>query len=309
MDFLRFLEELRLPVLDGLFQLLTYLGQAVPLLLLICAIYWCLNKELAARIGLSFFASGLVLQNLKIFCRIDRPWILDPGFHPVESAVPGATGYSFPSGHSQSAASFWGYLAYAHRRKKAALLFLLPVLLVGFSRMYLGCHTPKDVLGGILIGLVPVCLIDFLMNRLPNPEQVPASSFRTAKRACFLLCLSLAAVSILSAVHAFTLLSQGIISQDNAKDCITAAGSGIGFSIGWYLERIYIRFTLPESTRGKVRRYLIGIALLLVLKLLLSILFGDSLVLEMLEYGILLLYITAGYPALLSRFHKQEVQR
>ena len=92
MEFLHILSRIRIPFLDGLFQLITYFGQAVPLLLLLCAIYWCVNKELAYGMGLSFFTSGLMLQTLKITFRIPRPWVLDPEFSPVESAVSGATG-------------------------------------------------------------------------------------------------------------------------------------------------------------------------------------------------------------------------
>lgn len=290
MNFLRFLSGIRLPFLDGLFQFFTYFGQAVPLLLVLCALYWCLNKEVAARIGLAFFTSGLVLQNLKIFCRIDRPWVLDPDFHPVESAVPGATGYSFPSGHSQSAAAFWGYLACYYQKKKRAFFFVLAFLVVGFSRMYLGCHTPKDVLTGILIGLASVVFIRFAVRHIPN-----------TRNANLMVSLFFILVCTFTAIHAFSLLSQGIISEANAKDCITAAGSGIGFAVGWYLERVYIRFSLPQTSKKRALRFLVGVLLLLLLKLLLSSFFADKLSLKMIEYGLLLLYITAGYPALFSR--------
>lgn len=294
MNFLYVLEGIRVPFLDVVLSAATYLGQVIPLLLLLCAFYWCVDKEFGRRMGLSFFASGLVLQNLKIFCRIDRPWVLDPDFHPVESAVPGATGYSFPSGHSQSSASVWGHLAYLFRKEKRALLFVFFLLIVGFSRMYLGCHTPKDVFVGLLLGLLGIAFAEFLYDKMPD-----------TKRGHFLLSLSFFVASVLSAVYAFHLLSNDVVSTANAKDAITIAGAGVGFSVGIYLERFYIRFSLPEGRKEKVTRFLAGLVLLLILKLLLGSLSGESLLLKTVEYALLLLFITAGYPALFTQFHNQ----
>ena len=291
MEFLHILSRIRIPFLDGLFQLITYFGQAVPLLLLLCAIYWCVNKELAYGMGLSFFTSGLMLQTLKITFRIPRPWVLDPEFSPVESAVSGATGYSFPSGHTQSAAAFWGYLCCSTRKRSTAFLYVLIFLAVGFSRMYLGCHTPKDVLAGMALGLLSVFPVRFFMTRFP----------RWIRKANGILSIVLFLASLVSAIYGFRLLSTGIISPENAKDCITAAGAGMGFSLGWYLEREYICFSVVSSAREGLLRYFPGILLLLILKIALGALSKGNLYLKMLEYFLIVLFITAGYPAWFSR--------
>ena len=98
MEFLRFLSEHRTPVLDNIMQLVTYFGQEIIIIALICALYWCADKRFAYLLGFTYFTAGLCVQTLKITFRIPRPWILDPNFSAVESAVPAATGYSFPSG-------------------------------------------------------------------------------------------------------------------------------------------------------------------------------------------------------------------
>ena len=90
---------------------------------------------------------------LKITFRIPRPWVLDPQFQAVPSAIPAATGYSFPSGHTQSGTALYGSLALSTKKKWQSIVAVLIFLLIAFSRMYLGCHTPKDVLTAMLISL------------------------------------------------------------------------------------------------------------------------------------------------------------
>ena len=111
MHFLRLLEGIRLPALDVFFGAVTYLGDELAFMVLAFALFWCVDK----RTGYYAFVAGLFgtigNQFLKIVCRIPRPWVLDPDFTIVESARAAATGYSFPSGHTQNAVSTFGAAA------------------------------------------------------------------------------------------------------------------------------------------------------------------------------------------------------
>ncbi|MHB8629622.1 MAG: phosphatase PAP2 family protein [Aggregatilineales bacterium] len=70
-------------------------------------------------------------------------------------------GYSFPSGHAMASMVFYGLIAYWLMRNSKvwaeyvliALICLLIVAIIGFSRIYLGVHFPSDVLGGYIAGL------------------------------------------------------------------------------------------------------------------------------------------------------------
>ena len=116
MHFLRLLEGVRLPALDVFFGAVTYLGDELAFMVLAFALFWCVDK----RTGYYAFVAGLFgtigNQFLKIVCRIPRPWVLDPDFTIVESARAAATGYSFPSGHTQNAVSTFGAAAVMTRR-------------------------------------------------------------------------------------------------------------------------------------------------------------------------------------------------
>lgn len=111
MNVLWALSEIRTPFFNQVFQFITYLGQELFLIGIICVLYWCVDKRLAAQIGFTYIIAGLCVQGLKITFRIPRPWILDPEFKAVESAVGAATGYSFPSGHTQGGTSLFAPLA------------------------------------------------------------------------------------------------------------------------------------------------------------------------------------------------------
>ena len=83
-----------------------------------------------------------------------KPWIRDGRITPVESANSGASGYSFPSGHTAKAMAVWGGLAVHDfkRNKPIASFLLLIILAVGFTRNYLGIHTPQDVIVSLILG-------------------------------------------------------------------------------------------------------------------------------------------------------------
>ena len=135
MSFLWLLEGIRTPFLDKLMQFITYFGQEVIIIAFVCALYWCIDKRFAYLLGFTYFTAGLCVQTLKVTFRIPRPWVLDPAFHAVESAVPGATGYSFPSGHTQGATCLFYPLAKKSQKLPLKILCVLAFLLIGF----LGC--------------------------------------------------------------------------------------------------------------------------------------------------------------------------
>ena len=159
MDFLYFLEDLRTPLLDTLFSTLTHLGGETVFLVAALAVFWCLDKRQGYYLLSVGFMGTLVNQFLKITCRIPRPWVRDPRFTIVESARAEATGYSFPSGHSTSSVGTFGVLATESKKRWQRLLAVAMCLLIPFTRLYLGVHTPADVLVGSAISLFFLILL------------------------------------------------------------------------------------------------------------------------------------------------------
>ena len=145
MEFLRLLEGIRTPVISVFMSLITYCGDEIFFMALALAVFWCISKRDGYYILLVGFLGTIGNQFLKLLFRIPRPWVLDPDFTIVESARAAATGYSFPSGHTQNIVGTMTCVTLMTRQKKIRILAIVLMVLVPFSRMYLGCHTPLDV--------------------------------------------------------------------------------------------------------------------------------------------------------------------
>ena len=255
MELLHYFASVRTPFLTALFQCFTLFGEELVVIIVLCLLYWCFDKDLAYKVSFGFFLSGLLVQGAKVTFRIDRPWIADPQFEAVERAMETATGYSFPSGHTQGAFALYGTLGLSCSRKWQSALWFLLACGVGVSRLYLGVHTPLDVLGAAVITLLSIFFVHLLFRKNRIHEH-------TLLVSCILFALSAAVL-----VYVFTLYHNGVVDAANAADCCKAAGAGLGFAVGYYLEHTYIRFDPKEGgVLWQVCKLAAGFAVALLLK-------------------------------------------
>lgn len=292
MNFLRMLESARSPYLTVFFRFCTFFGEGIFIFSVFCFLYWCVDKKFAWRIGLAFFVSALLVQEIKILFRIERPWILDPSFKAVAEVVPTATGYSFPSGHMQSSTALFGSFALYSGRPGVKIFSIAVFLFTGLSRMYLGVHTPADVTVSLLLTSAVIAAVFFFMKR-----------FETAPAADLIVSVFVASLSAAFAVHAAFLLYESQIGLLYAADVGKAAASGIAFALGWVIERKYIRF---DERRGglccRIIRFACGITVTLLIYKGSEYLPVPELQAEMIRYFFVALWAFVLYPMILKSF-------
>ena len=263
MQVLYFFEGIRNPFLNVLMSALTHLGEETVLVALALVFLWCIDKrEGYYLLSVSFF--GLVVnQFLKIVCRIPRPWVKDPGFTIVESARAEATGYSFPSGHTQTAVGAYGTLAVWHKQKWLRVSMIALCVIVPITRMYLGVHTLADVAVSFMIGTAIVFALYPFFSRL---EEKPSLFYIPAG---VILALS-AAFLIFMETHAFP----ADIDAHNLASAVSNAykimGSMLGFMLMYYLDTRFWKYETKAPMLSKVLRLLLGVVVVLVIKSLLK---------------------------------------
>ena len=111
MDILYALEKIRTPFWNGVMSAVTQLGGEVIFIVAAVVVFWCVSKWEGYYLMTIAFCGTVLNQFLKLICRVPRPWVRDPNFTIVESARAEATGYSFPSGHTQNAIGLFGGMA------------------------------------------------------------------------------------------------------------------------------------------------------------------------------------------------------
>lgn len=296
MEVLYWFESIRNPVLTAFMSAVTWLGHEVLPIAFICLIYWCINKKTAYKLAFAFFLSGLSIQALKVTFRIERPWVLDPNFKPVKSAIGAATGYSFPSGHTQAATSLYGTLALCLKKWWQRILLVLLVLVIGTSRMYLGVHTPLDVGVALAVSAVLSVAAFFIVDKIYDNHATDIA-----------VTVVMALMSLGVMIYAIVLMNQGVVEFKNASDCCKTGGAGLGFAVGYLIERRFVGFDVKAKNIGfQILKFAVGIGVALGAKSLfktivgaifeegtLGIALGDAL-----RYFILVLFIIAIYPAI-----------
>ncbi len=309
-DCLLFLQNFRighLEALDKFFLSITIFGE-FWLPTLICAItYWCIDFKSGIYL-FSLESSNILLTHFfKMLACVYRPWILNNSLHPSELAVPFAKGYSFPSGHSAMASSIIGGVAYLVRNKKwlcATLIGL--ILLIGFSRLWLGVHTPQDVICGLSIGLILIFAINSLINWA---EQNKNRYLYLTGIVDILALLALIYVDFFNS-YRIDYVSGELLVNPQKSIYVTSVvyGYALGLINGCFLCRRFFPFNPKEGTlKNKIIRGIIGtILLLLLLKFVLEYIIMNTLSIKIAIsiMFIMGLFVTLIYPVIFKKFQK-----
>ena len=305
MDFLRLLASVRNPVLDAVMSGMTYFGSEIAFMAVALLLFWCIDKRQGYYVFLVGAVGTICNQFLKLAFRIPRPWVLDPDFQIVEAARADATGYSFPSGHTQNVVGTTASLFACRKEKWVRIVCVILMLLVPFSRMYLGVHTPLDV------GVAFVTALALAAAFYP--------AFRTearAKKATPWLLLGALALCggylLYAAAQARCDWPAGSEDLSNIthglKNAYTMTGALLGFLVVHFVDEKKLHFDVRAPFLGQVLKLVLGLALLLGiragLKSVLVALFAGSQAESFVRYFVIVIFAGIVWPLSFPFFAK-----
>jgi membrane-associated phospholipid phosphatase len=253
-DAILWVQSFRHPFFDALFQAATSLGEEEFYLIFLPFIYWCLNKQVGVSLAYISIFSPYLNSIIKLTFRLPRP--SDPRLVLLRTE----TSPSFPSNHAQGAVVNWGYLVTRFRYKIFSIVAVVLVLLIAFSRIYVGVHFPQDVVGGVLMGLLLVVAYNWLVATIEKRRfDLPLP---------IKLTLSIVVPPALLFVHPFD-----VDRTYPAEIAATIMGTILGMSIGFTLEREYVRFKVNGLWWKRGLRFILGMVSVVIFYVGLKVVF------------------------------------
>ena len=236
------LQSLRNPIFDWFFYLVTQIGDQYVFIFLAVIIYWTISKKFAHKFVFTFMISAIVNTSIKELIKRPRPYIASASVYTKPSWE--TTGYSFPSGHAQ-AAGVIGYTSYdASKKLNKRWMWYVGIFILIFvplSRIYLGQHYLSDVITGAVLAFFLSPFIFALVDKMGNDEDI------------YTLMLV-----------PFFILALFFIQNEVM---FVAAGGFTGFSLGYYLEKKYVKYDVKTKMLFQVIKVIFGIAIIFLIRL------------------------------------------
>ena len=233
LNFIIMIQQIDTPLLDSFFRAITSLGDELFYLLLFSFLLWCVDFYLGIRVGILFLLSVYLNTGLKEIFQQPRPFDILP---EIQKAY--ASGYGFPSGHAQSSLVVWGSIAYWKKQTWIRNLSVLLILLIGFSRIYLGVHFPTDILGGWLFGGLILCLSYFIFLKIK---------------------LDFIQGNMIFKIIGITLFPVILLQIQSSPDIISSVAALTGVGYGLLFFSSFIRGIRPGNWLQRLFSFLVGI--------------------------------------------------
>ena len=312
-EVIKFIQKIETPALTAVLKFVTALGTQAFYVPVILFIFWWIDEKQGLRFGILILVSAWINSVVKDLLKQPRPYNMEPSLGKAFEPTYGA-----PSGHSQMSLNFWlpfaawlscNFSASKLKKKTSNHIRLLifavavfMVLLIGFTRLYLGVHFPTDLFAGWIIAGI-ILLIYFIPG--PHLEKFFASA-------------GVRSLNISIAVIALAM--NGLYPKDRSLPAVF-----LGFCAGYVLMKEHFPFFAQKEINGKkpgihvmILRCLIGFSGIVIIYVGLKLLFpGEGSLFEdipvwgkgspfyelgrFIRYGLIGLWASAGAPKIFQR--------
>lgn len=284
LEIIKWLQEVRTPIFNFFFEAITFLGEETVMIVVIAFIYFLVNKKIGEKISFTLFGTLLINNSLKGIFDLPRPFEVSSEVTPLREQT--ATGASFPSGHTQNSSTFYTSIGLYIKKKWVWIVIGVVLFLIGFSRLYLGVHFPKDILSGWMIGIGWGFLGWILYDKY-------AVNFQK-KMILFLIQLAIF-TPLLFFYESFDMfIKVGV-------DFYKAYAIYLGFILAIFLENKFVNFSTEIPNQKKALRFGIAILVLFALQMGLSSVFPDGLIFTMLRYFLVSFVGLGVYPIVFTK--------
>ncbi len=263
-QYLLLLQELRNAtggIFDELFNAISkFAVDVLPFLPFV--IFWGVDKKWGYYFLTSHWTGELINGIIKLTVCAYRPWIRSDLIEPAGDSKVAATGYSFPSGHTRTATTVYGSVIVwqKDKRKWLAILCGILILLTGFSRNFLGVHTPQDVLVGLLESVLLLFVIYKVSEKVEGNDRM--LDILTAAGVVFAI---VALIYVIFKPYPMDYDAAGKLLVDPSKmmnDFFKACGAFLGFLAGSYYDRHYLHYRIPVGAKNLPILVCVGTGLL-----------------------------------------------
>jgi membrane-associated phospholipid phosphatase len=264
-------------VLNPIFKFITEFGSGEIVFAIIILLYYCFNKDLAKKLSYILATSFIFNGIFKSLFLAKRPFQF-PGKEYLRQMPEsdGATGTSFPSGHSQNAGSLYYSLIVNKTSRIVKIVSIILLILVPISRLYLGVHFFGDVIIGLLLGIGIAFGFNYLYDKIKNTKLL----------------------YLISSFIILTTIPFLIINWNNphCADLFKSFGLALAVFLSNFIETKFINFTTNVPVKNKIIRVILGLVFTLGIKSGLKTIFPNLNIFHLIRYFIMAFVVLAGLP-------------
>lgn len=276
-EILKYIQAFKNPVLNLIFLVIT-ISTEVPVILIVASVlYWCVNKKYGQKLMFALTTNIAVNTGVKEFVKAKRP-IGIPGIESMRTET--ATGYSFPSGHTQTGTTFWVSIMSILKNKYIYVIGTILFLGIGLSRLYLGVHWPIDVLFGWIFGITFTILCNLILDKVEVENNYKYFLYLIIPMTIWIFIV-------------------------NSIEYIKMFGLFTGFIVGYIIEKEYVKFNIDVSIKSKIFRYIFGLVTLALVYLTLKIIMPSNVFGAYIRYFGLMVYAIAIAPFIFNKLWKE----